>query len=82
MAPYHYVYILISERDATRRYTGRTKNLEKRLCAHNSGQLPYTAEYKPWHIEMAIAFRSPQKAAKFERYLKSHSGRAFASKHF
>lgn len=82
MATFHYVYILISERDPNRHYTGRTSNLTKRLHAHNSGQLPYTAEHKPWHIEMAIAFRSPQKAAKFEHYLKTHSGRAFASKHF
>ena len=82
MTTFHYVYILVSERDPNRHYTGRTSNLTKRLHAHNSGQLPYTAEYKPWHIELAIAFPSPQKAAMFERYLKSHSGRAFASKHF
>jgi len=82
MATFHYVYILTSERDATRRYTGRTKNLNKRLLAHNTGQIASTAEFRPWRIETAIAFRSPQKAAIFERYLKPHSGRAFASKHF
>jgi hypothetical protein len=31
-------------------------------------------------IETAIAFRSQKKAAAFEKYLKRHSGRAFASK--
>jgi len=34
-----------------------------------------------WQIEAAIAFRSREKGAAFEKYLKSHSGRAFASKH-
>jgi predicted GIY-YIG superfamily endonuclease len=82
MATFHYAYILVSEPDATRRYTGRTENLNKRLRAHNSGQITSTAESRPWRIETAIAFRSPQKAARFERYLKTHSGRAFASKHF
>ena len=33
-------------------------------------------------IETAIAFRSKEKASAFEKYLKSHSGRAFAKKHF
>jgi putative endonuclease len=52
------------------------------LKAHNSGQVPHTAKYRPWKIEAAIAFQSRKKAAAFEKYLKSHSGRAFASNHF
>ena len=82
MATFHYVYILESVVDPHRHYTGRTNDLEKRLRAHNSGQLPYTAKHKPWQIEMAVAFRSLRKATQFEEYLKTHSGRAFASKHF
>jgi predicted GIY-YIG superfamily endonuclease len=82
MATFHYAYILVSERNATRRYTGRTNNLKKRLRAHNAGQITSTAESRPWRIETSIAFRSLQKAAGFERYLKTHSGRTFASKHF
>jgi hypothetical protein len=31
---------------------------------------------------MALAFRAREQAAEFERYLKTHSGRAFAAKHF
>jgi len=79
---FHYVYILVSEADNTRHYTGLTQNLDARLLAHNAGQVPRTAKYRPWRIETAIAFRSREKAAAFERYLKSHSGRAFATKHF
>jgi predicted GIY-YIG superfamily endonuclease len=82
MAEIHYVYILVSRSDPARHYTGLTVNLAARLNAHNAGQLPYTSKYKPWYIDVAIAFRSRSKARKFETYLKSHSGRAFASKHF
>jgi predicted GIY-YIG superfamily endonuclease len=79
---FHYVYILVSESDEMHHYTGITENMEARLKAHNNGQDPHTAKYRPWQIETAIAFRSREKAAEFEKYLKSHSGRAFASKHF
>ena len=82
MATFHYVYILVSTSYPERHYTGRTTDLQKRLTAHNRGQLPYTSKYKPWFIDAAIAFRSKTKAIAFEQYLKSHSGRAFATKHF
>lgn len=77
---FHYVYILVSEADETRHYTGITEDLESRLKAHNSGKVPHTSKFRPWRIETAIAFSSPKKAAAFEKYLKSHSGRAFAKK--
>ena len=79
---FHYVYMLISQKDKTRHYTGMTADLESRLKAHNAGQVPHTAKYRPWVMETAIAFRSREKATAFEKYLKSHSGRAFAAKHF
>jgi predicted GIY-YIG superfamily endonuclease len=82
MANFRYVYILVSESHPDRRYTGLTDDLDGRLKAHNSGQLRYTAKYKPWLIDTAIAFRSRNRASQFEKYLKSHSGRAFAKKHF
>ena len=73
---FHYVYILTREMDETRHYTGLTQDLEARLKAHNAGQVPHTSKYRPWKIETAIAFRSKEKATAFEKYLKSHSGRA------
>ena len=82
MEGFQYVYILSSEAEPSRHYTGLTEDLEARLKAHNSGQVPHTAKYRPWKIETAIAFRSFKKATTFEKYLKSHSGRAFASRHF
>jgi predicted GIY-YIG superfamily endonuclease len=81
-AAFHFVYILVSELDESRHYTGLTHNLESRLLAHNSGQVSHTSKYRPWRIENSFAFLSREKAAAFEQYLKSHSGRAFAAKHF
>jgi len=82
MQSFHYVYILTSEMDKNRHYTGLTKNIENRLKEHNSGRVKSTSKYKPWRLETVIAFRSREKAAEFEKYLKSHSGRALASKRF
>jgi putative endonuclease len=82
MNAFYYVYILASELDKDRHYTGLTQNLELRLKEHNSGQVKHTSKFRPWYIETAVAFRCREKAAEFEKYLKSHSGRAFASKHF
>jgi predicted GIY-YIG superfamily endonuclease len=77
-----YVYILANNDDPTRHYTGITRDLKKRLAKHNKGDCPHTAKYRPWRIDTAIAFSTREKAIAFERYLKSHSGRAFAAKHF
>lgn len=82
MNGFDYVYILVSETDPTKHYTGYTTDLLTRLEAHNQGRSPHTAKYVPRRIETAVAFRDEEKARAFERYLKSHSGRAFATKHF
>ncbi len=77
-----YVYILESENWPERHYTGLTDDLTARLRKHNEGGCLHTAKFKPWRLRVAIAFQSRSRAAEFEIYLKSHSGRAFASKHF
>jgi predicted GIY-YIG superfamily endonuclease len=79
---FYYVYILSSKTEPSRYYTGLSEDLECRLKAHNAGQVPHTSKYRPWKIETAIAFDCREKAAAFEKYLKTHSGRAFVSKHF
>jgi predicted GIY-YIG superfamily endonuclease len=79
---FHYVYQLTSQSDPTRHYTGLTADLQKRLARHNRGDVPHTSKFTPWRIEIAVAFRDEAKARAFETYLKSHSGRAFAKKHF
>jgi len=75
-----YVYILQSQKNLNRYYTGFTENLEARLKTHNAGQNPHTAKTRPWRIKTSIAFTDKQKALDFETYLKSPSGRAFAKK--
>jgi predicted GIY-YIG superfamily endonuclease len=77
---YFYVYILQSEKNLNRYYTGFTENPEDRLQAHNAGQNPHTTKNKPWRIKTSIAFTDKQKALDFEKYIKSPSGRAFAKK--
>jgi predicted GIY-YIG superfamily endonuclease len=64
----------------TETYIGLTDDLRSRLAAHNSGQSPHTAKFKPWRIVTYLAFSDPAKAVAFERYLKTASGRAFANK--
>jgi putative endonuclease len=82
MPAFRYVYVLVSEQDATRHYTGVTGDLEDRLAHHNGGACPHTAKYRPWRIETAVAFRNTAKALAFECYLKSGSGREFARRQF
>ena len=77
---FYYVYILQSEKNPNRFYTGFTENLESRLKSHNRGENPHTSKYKPRQIKTAIAFSDRQRALEFEEYLKSPSGRAFSKK--
>jgi len=81
MTGFHYVYILVSEIDPSHHYTGLTNEIEGRLKAHNAGQVSRTRRFRPWRIDVGVAFHSRAKAVEFEKYLKSHSGRAFAKKH-
>ena len=77
----HYTYILQSEMDCTKYYYGKTRDLKKRILAHNSGQSPHTSKYKPWRIIWYGCFETDLKAAEFETYLKTASGKAFMRKH-
>ena len=76
----HYVYLLVSARSKSRRYVGVTTDLEQRLAEHNSGKSAHTAKFKPWRLVTYVAFSDARKAAKFEHYLKSGSGHAFANR--
>ena len=79
---FFYVYILQSLKYPAHFYTGHTTDLIKRLSKHNEGGCKHTDKYLPWKIRTSIAFDTKDKALVFEKYLKSHSGRAFAKKHF
>ena len=77
-----YVYILQSDFDMDRFYTGITEDIRTRLAKHNAGEVSHTSKYKPWRLKTFIAFTDERKAFEFEKYLKSGSGRAFAKKRF
>jgi predicted GIY-YIG superfamily endonuclease len=77
-----YVYLIRSQTDPTQTYIGITSDLKTRMLKHNEGGSPHTAKYKPWSLVTYFAFASREKAADFEHYLKSGSGRAFAKRHF
>jgi len=75
-----YVYILRSESQSEQTYIGFTANLKQRFETHNQGGSPHTAKFAPWQIEFYCACKHESRALEFERYLKSHSGKAFANK--
>jgi predicted GIY-YIG superfamily endonuclease len=82
MAQYSYVYMLQSIFDPERHYVGLTDDLQARLQTHNKGSVQHSRQFRPWRIKTVVAFADRIRAAEFERYLKTGSGRAFAKKHF
>jgi predicted GIY-YIG superfamily endonuclease len=77
-----YVYMLQSIPSPNRYYVGSTLDLKTRFHEHNSGQSTHTKKYLPWKLVGYIAFSDLEKADRFEAYLKTASGRAFAKRHF
>jgi predicted GIY-YIG superfamily endonuclease len=76
-----FVYILRSASSPTRTYVGLTSNVAMRLKAHNAGQNPSTAAFRPWEVAVGVEFNAEDVAVRFEQYLKSGSGRAFTKRH-
>jgi len=77
-----FVYVLRSLLTPGRYYVGLTDDVADRVNAHNSGRSPHTMKYRPWTLHVSIEFPRQDVAARFERYLKTGSGRAFARRHF
>jgi putative endonuclease len=75
-----YVYILRSVTSPTEEYTGMTADLKQRIADHNSGKSKHTSKFMPWKLLFYSAFPNKITALDFEKYLKSHLGRAFAKK--
>jgi putative endonuclease len=76
----HYVYLLRSVGYTDQTYIGYTTDMKARLRVHNAGGSSHTRKYRPWRLVTYLAFSDNHQAMAFERYLKSHSGKAFASK--
>jgi len=75
-----YVYLIRSLNGSNQKYVGFTSNLKTRLQAHNNGCSLHTSKFKPWALITYLAVSDRIKAVQFEKYLKKHSGRAFADK--
>jgi len=77
-----FVYILRSGSDSQRHYVGITEDFDERLRWHNEGPSGFTRANRPWLPVVVLEFPEARAATRFERYLKSGSGRAFAKRHF
>ena len=76
------VYIIRSDVDRSRFYTGITTDVAARLEWHNAGPCGYTMNHRPWSLVVAMHFATETAARRFEKYLKTGSGRAFSKRHF
>jgi predicted GIY-YIG superfamily endonuclease len=75
-----YVYIIRSASFPNQEYSGASADLRQRIADHNAGKSKHTAKFMPWELVWYSAFPDKHRALQFEKYLKSHSGRAFAKK--
>lgn len=78
----HYVYLLRSESQPNQTYVGYTTDLRTRMLDHKAGRSTHTSKFVPWKLATYLAFSAKPQALAFEAYMKSHSGKAFASKRF
>jgi putative endonuclease len=81
-APKRFVYILESLGFDATYYGGVTSDVAARLAGHNAGLSPHTARHRPWRTLVVVEFDEEEPALRFERYLKTGSGREFAGRHF
>src|SRR4051812_29586476 len=77
-----FVYMLRSDSNPERHYVGVTGDVPRRLHWHNNGPSGVTTHHRPWSVVVSLEFTDPTAAWRFERYLKTGSGRAFAKRHF
>ena len=77
-----FVYVLKNAEAVPHFYVGLTSDVTARVADHNAGRCPHTVSRRPWQVHVTIEFSDQQTAVRFERYLKSGSGRAFAKRHF
>ena len=76
------VYVIRSRKVPSRYYVGLTADLPSRLASHNAGESLQTRNFTPWALVVSVQFASEEMATKFERFLKSASGRSFAKHYF
>lgn len=72
----HYVYILLSVKD-NKKYVGYTKDIRKRLEAHQKGLVASTMNRRPLKLIYFEACLSQADATHREKYLKTYHGKMF-----
>ncbi len=77
-----YVYIIKSITTANSFYIGISDDPVRRLAEHNAGRRLSTRTNRPWKPVATFWFENAVVAKRFEKYLKSGSGRSFCKKHF
>ena len=77
-----YVYLLNSIKFPKEFDVGFTTSIEERLKQHNEGISTHTAKFRPWKLIVFVGFVEEDDARRFEKYLKSGSGREFSRRHF
>jgi len=75
----HYTYLLKLSNDDY--YAGSTKELKSRFEKHQSGEVPHTSKFRPVTLVWYAGFQDKDQSLRFEKYLKSSSGKAFRNKH-
>jgi predicted GIY-YIG superfamily endonuclease len=75
----HFVYIL-KLTDETY-YVGQTKDIDARTEKHVKGKVKSTSRYESKDLVWYGAFNDKITAIKFEKYLKTSSGKSFRNRH-
>ena len=75
-----YVYFLqLSNGDF---YVGSTNDLRRRVDSHRRGWVTSTKAHLPMVLKSYVAVSTQRNARELERYFKSGSGKAFATRRF
>ena len=76
MVMYHYVYVLLSQKDG-QFYVGYTQNVQNRIEQHNSGQVQATKRRLPIKLIYWEGCINQQDATRREKYLKTIWGKRY-----
>ena len=73
-----FVYVLQSLSQPDRQFVESAADVPARVATHNAGHSPLTAACRPWRLVAVVQFGSEGAALRFEKFLKTATGRALA----
>lgn len=79
MSKFHYVYVLLSQKDG-KKYIGYSTDLRVRILQHVKGYVSSTKYRRPLSLIYYEACLSEEDAKRREKYLKTTGGRRFIAK--